>query len=87
MLLDEPFGALDSYTRTSLQQWLMGVWEEIRTTVLFITHDVAEAVYLSDRVYVMTPAQAGLQAVLDIELRVRAEKGSSHRRIPPLERP
>ena len=41
MLLDEPFGALDSYTRPGLQQWLMGVWDVIRTTVLFITHDVA----------------------------------------------
>lgn len=75
MLLDEPFGALDSYTRTSLQQWLMGVWEEIRTTVLFITHDVAEAVYLSDRVYVMTPRPGRIQAVLDIELPRPREKG------------
>ena len=75
MLLDEPFGALDSYTRTSLQQWLMGVWEEIRTTVLFITHDVAEAVYLSDRVYVMTPRPGRIQAVFDIELPRPREKG------------
>ncbi len=75
MLLDEPFGALDSYTRTNLQQWLMGVWEEIRTTVLFITHDVAEAVYLSDRVYVMTPRPGRIQAVLDIELPRPRERG------------
>ena len=68
MLLDEPFGALDSYTRAGLQQWLMGVWEEIRPTVLFVTHDVAEAVYLSDRVYVMTPRPGRIQAVYDIEL-------------------
>ncbi len=75
MLLDEPFGALDSYTRTNLQQWLMGVWEEIRTTVLFVTHDVAEAVYLSDRVYVMTPRPGRIQAVYDIELSRPREKG------------
>ena len=75
MLLDEPFGALDSYTRTNLQQWLMGVWEEIRTTVLFITHDVAEAVYLSDRVYVMTPRPGRIQAILDIELPRPRAKG------------
>ena len=75
MLLDEPFGALDSYTRTNLQQWLMGVWEEIRTTVLFVTHDVAEAVYLSDRVYVMTPRPGRIQAVYDIDLSRPREKG------------
>ena len=75
MLLDEPFGALDSYTRTHLQQWLIGVWEEIRTTVLFITHDVAEAVYLSDRVYVMTPRPGRIQAVFDVELPRPREKG------------
>ena len=68
MLLDEPFGALDSYTRGNLQQWLMGVWEEIRSTVLFVTHDVAEAVFLSDRVYVMTPRPGRIQAVYDIDL-------------------
>ena len=75
MLLDEPFGALDSYTRTHLQQWLMGVWEEIRTTVLFITHDVAEAVYLSDRVYVMTPRPGRIQSIFDIELTRPRERG------------
>ena len=75
MLLDEPFGALDSYTRTGLQQWLMGVWDEIRTTVLFITHDVAEAVYLSDRVYVMTPRPGRIQTVCDIDLERPREKG------------
>ena len=75
MLLDEPFGALDSYTRAHLQQWLMGVWDEIRTTVLFVTHDVAEAVYLSDRVYVMTPRPGRIQAVYDIELERPRERG------------
>ena len=75
MLLDEPFGALDSYTRSNLQEWLMGVWEEIRTTVLFITHDVAEAVFLSDRVYVMTPRPGRIQATYDIELERPRDKG------------
>lgn len=75
MLLDEPFGALDSYTRTGLQQWLMSVWEEIRTTVLFITHDVAEAVYLSDRVYVMTPRPGRIQTAYNVDLDRPREKG------------
>lgn len=54
MLLDEPFGALDALTRYHMQDWLTEVWENHRKTVLFITHDIEEAIYLSDRVYVMS---------------------------------
>jgi ABC-type nitrate/sulfonate/bicarbonate transport system ATPase subunit len=55
MLLDEPFGALDAQTRVEMQQWLLSVWEDSARTVLFITHDVDEAIFLSDRVLVMSP--------------------------------
>lgn len=68
MLLDEPFGALDSFTRTEMQQWLLGVWEDDRRTILFITHDVAEAVFLSDRVYVMSPRPGRIATTLEIPL-------------------
>jgi ABC-type nitrate/sulfonate/bicarbonate transport system ATPase subunit len=54
MLLDEPFGALDSQTRLRMQQWLLEVWENEGRTILFITHDVDEAIFLSDRVLVMS---------------------------------
>lgn len=54
MLLDEPFGALDALTRYHMQDWLTEVWENHKKTVLFITHDIEEAIYLSDRVYVMS---------------------------------
>ncbi len=53
LLLDEPFAALDALTRASLQQWLLEVWQQERKTIVFVTHDVEEAVYLSDLVYVM----------------------------------
>jgi len=68
MLLDEPFGALDGITRGELQQWLLEVWEEVGSTVLLITHDVAEAVFLADRVHVMTPLPGTIATVIEIDL-------------------
>ncbi|WML26947.1 ABC transporter ATP-binding protein [Neobacillus sp. OS1-33] len=53
LLLDEPFGALDSLTKRNMHQWLLGLWGELQKTVLFITHDLEEAILLSDRVYVL----------------------------------
>ncbi|AFR50446.1 ABC transporter ATP-binding protein [Gordonia sp. KTR9] len=58
LLLDEPFGALDSLTRTEMQSWLQSVWQRYRWTVLMITHDIREAVYLSDRVIVLSARPA-----------------------------
>jgi len=68
LLLDEPFGALDALTRMELQEWLLGVWARFRKTILFITHDVDEALFLSDRVYVMTPRPGRVKAVLAVPL-------------------
>jgi NitT/TauT family transport system ATP-binding protein len=55
LLMDEPFGALDAQTRNMLQQELLEIWEKTKKTVIFITHSVDEAVYLSDRIIVLTP--------------------------------
>ncbi|WP_433611512.1 ABC transporter ATP-binding protein [Prescottella agglutinans] len=68
LLLDEPFGALDSLTRTEMQTWLQGVWQQYRWTVLMITHDVREAVFLSDRVVVLSarPAAVRREVVVDL---------------------
>ena len=68
MLLDEPFGALDAITRSNLQQWLLQVWQQFQYTVLFVTHDVEEAVFLSDYVYVFTPRPARVRSGLRISL-------------------
>ncbi|MGE5620164.1 MAG: ABC transporter ATP-binding protein [Sphingomonadaceae bacterium] len=68
MLLDEPFGALDALTRSHMQEWLLQLWDRLRKTILFITHDVDEAVLLSDRVYVLTARPARVKLVLEIDL-------------------
>ena len=68
LLLDEPFGALDALTRTELQLWLEQIWGRERWTVVLITHDVREAVLLSDRVYVLGPRATGITLELEISL-------------------
>jgi NitT/TauT family transport system ATP-binding protein len=76
LLMDEPFGALDAHTRTRLQNDLLNIWERDRKTVLFVTHSVDEAVFLSDKVVVMTRAPGRIKQVVDIDLprpRRRAE--------------
>lgn len=68
VLLDEPFGALDYLTRTELQLWLSRMWEQFHWTVVLVTHDVPEAILLSDRIYVLGPRPATLRAVIDVDL-------------------
>jgi ABC-type nitrate/sulfonate/bicarbonate transport system ATPase subunit len=68
MLLDEPFGALDALTRKELQNWLLRVWQEFGRTVMFITHDVEEAVYLADRVIVLSARPGKIKRELKIDL-------------------
>jgi ABC-type nitrate/sulfonate/bicarbonate transport system ATPase subunit len=68
LLLDEPFGALDALTRTAMQRWLMTMWAHHNWTALLITHDVREAVFLSDRIYTLTnrPARVMREFVVPI---------------------
>ena len=68
MLMDEPFGALDQITRDEMNAALLRVWEATRITVLFVTHSIAEAVYLSDRVAVFTPRPGRIRAIIEAPL-------------------
>jgi ABC-type nitrate/sulfonate/bicarbonate transport system ATPase subunit len=68
LLMDEPFGALDAQTRGMMQELLLKVWEEHRTTVVFITHDVEEAIFLSDRVIVMSSLPGRLKTQIQVPI-------------------
>ncbi len=68
LLLDEPFGALDALTRRELQDWLLEIWQEYSKTLFFITHDVEEALYLSDRVVVLSARPGHIVEILNVNL-------------------
>lgn len=69
LLLDEPFGALDAFTRMNMQDEILNIWKERGTTMIMVTHDVDEAIYLSDRIFVMTARPAKIERVIDVRMR------------------
>lgn len=75
LLLDEPFAALDALTRVALQEWLLDIWRKFRRTILFVTHSIDEAIFLSDRVYVIThrPGEIALEQKIELP-RPRSKK-------------
>jgi ABC-type nitrate/sulfonate/bicarbonate transport system ATPase subunit len=68
ILLDEPFGALDALTRSSMSEWLLGIQREFQRTMILITHDPDDAVFLSDRVYVSSPRPMRIAGVVEVAL-------------------
>ena len=68
LLLDEPMGALDSFTRADLQDKLLELWKEKGTTMILVTHDIDEAIYLSDRIVIMTPRPGKISRIIDVDL-------------------
>ena len=84
ILMDEPFGALDAITREHMHDELLSIWRESGATVLFITHDIAEAVYLSDRIVVMSPRPGRI--VADITNELPRPRSSATRALPEFTR-
>lgn len=69
LLMDEPFGALDAQTKEQMQQFLLDIWRQTHTTILMITHDVEEAIFLSQRIYVMSARPGRIKQEMQIELK------------------
>lgn len=68
LLLDEPLGALDAFTRMQMQDEILRIWQERNTTAVLVTHDIDEAIYMSDRIVIMTPRPGKIQEIIDVEL-------------------
>jgi ABC-type nitrate/sulfonate/bicarbonate transport system ATPase subunit len=68
LLLDEPLGALDAFTRMRMQDEVLRLWEARRTTMLLVTHDIDEAIYMSDRIMIMTPRPGRIERTIPVEL-------------------
>lgn len=89
LLLDEPLGALDQFTRMRMQDELLRLWQARGTTILLVTHDIDEAIYVSDRIALMTPRPGKLETVLDVPLsrpRLRTDPELLAMRVEILER-
>lgn len=68
--MDEPFGALDAQTKQSMQQLLLDIWKKEKTTIVFITHDIDEALFLSQRIYVMEARPGRILEEIDADLQL-----------------
>lgn len=76
LLLDEPLGALDAFTRMRMQDEVLRLWQARRTTMLFVTHDIDEAIYMSDRIVIMTPRPGRIERIIDVTLERPRQRSS-----------
>ncbi len=76
LLLDEPFGALDAFTRAHMQEVLLDIWQKNRTTMIFVTHDIDEAVFLANRIVILKPRPGSIRSVVTVDLPFPRKKSS-----------
>jgi ABC-type nitrate/sulfonate/bicarbonate transport system ATPase subunit len=76
LLLDEPLGALDAFTRMRMQDEVLQLWRARRTTMLFVTHDIDEAIYMSDRIVIMTPRPGRIEQIIPVEIERPRDRSS-----------
>jgi ABC-type nitrate/sulfonate/bicarbonate transport system ATPase subunit len=76
LLLDEPLGALDAFTRMRMQDEVLRVWQNRRTTMLLVTHDIDEAIYMSDRIMIMSPRPGKIERTIPIALERPRQRSS-----------
>jgi ABC-type nitrate/sulfonate/bicarbonate transport system ATPase subunit len=77
LLLDEPLGALDAFTRMKMQDEVLRLWEDRGTTILLVTHDIDEAIYMSDRIVIMTPRPGRVEQVITVDLERPRQRNSA----------
>src|SRR5260221_2558260 len=77
LLLDEPLGALDAFTRMRMQDEVLRLWQARRTTMLLVTHDIDEAIYMSDRIVILSPRPGRIERTIEIELDRPRQRNSS----------
>jgi sulfonate transport system ATP-binding protein len=77
LLLDEPFGALDAFTRSHMQEVLLDIWQKNKTTMIFVTHDIDEAVFLANRIVILKPRPGAVRAIIPNDLHYPRRKTSS----------
>src|SRR5207244_11040146 len=77
LLLDEPLGALDAFTRMKMQDEVLRLWEARGTTMLLVTHDIDEAIYMSDRIVIMTPRPGRIERTITVDLERPRQRSSS----------
>jgi ABC-type nitrate/sulfonate/bicarbonate transport system ATPase subunit len=77
LLLDEPLGALDAFTRMKMQDEVLRLWEDRGTTILLVTHDIDEAIYMSDRIVILSPRPGRVEQVISVELERPRQRNSA----------
>jgi ABC-type nitrate/sulfonate/bicarbonate transport system ATPase subunit len=77
LLLDEPLGALDAFTRMKMQDEVLRLWEDRGTTILLVTHDVDEAIYMSDRIVILSPRPGRVEQVISVDLQRPRQRNSA----------